>query len=226
LSIGDSVANGTAAVNDSETYSAALERDLKEAGTRAEVLNASAGGWAPENELAWLKEHGIFGAKTVILEINEKDLDQPFVDSSLLKKNPSFPERYPVTAIGELVTRYLLPRLGIIKAEDPGSTNGEANPQAETQTLQAIAEINSLVDANGANLVLMYWDPNYPYVSPSTLTTREKLFEYAIANKIPVVRPQINLKPDWQHYFNGRMHPNSAANVLIAKQLASALSER
>jgi len=223
LSVGDSVANGTAAINDSQTYSAVLEKDLRQSGTKVEVLNASAGGWAPENELAWLREHGTFRAKVVILEINEKDLDQPFVDSSLLNKNPSFPARYPATALGELITRYLLPRLGIVKAEDPGSTNGESNPQAETQTLRTVADVNNLVKANGADLMLMYWDAKYPRVFPSTLVTREKLFQFALANKIRVVRPQINQRSDWQHFFSGRMHPNAAANILIAQQLAKAL---
>jgi hypothetical protein len=221
LSIGDSVANGTAAVSDGQTYSAYLESDLKQAGHKVEVLNASAGGWAPENELAWLKEHGIMGAKTVVLEINEKDLDQPFVDQSILNKNPSFPSHYPATAWGELTARYLLPRLGIVKAEDPGSTNGAANVIAEGQALQTVSDINDLVTANGAHLVLMYWDPNYPHVYQSTLATREKLFQFAVAHGIPVVRPQINLRPDWKSYFNGKMHPNAAANVIIAEKLAA-----
>ncbi len=226
LSVGDSVANGTASVNDNQTYPADLEADLNRTGHRVEALNASAGGWAPENELAWIKEHGIFGAKTVILEINEKDLDQPFVDKSILNKNPSFPSRYPVTALGELTVRYLLPRLGIVKAEDPGSTNGAANVAAEGQTLQAVHDINEIVKANGARLVLMYWDPNYPYVHQSTLDTRKKLFQFAEANNIVIVRPEINARPDWKSYFNGRMHPNAAANVLIAQLLAASMSSR
>ena len=125
LSLGDSVSNGGSMINDSQTYPADLQRLL---GPKFEVLNASAGGWATENEKAWLQEHGTLGASIIILEVNEKDLDQGFEDRTTLDANPSFPSHYPATAIGEVLGRYILPKLGLTKpAADPGSGPGGVN---------------------------------------------------------------------------------------------------
>jgi len=224
LSLGDSVANGGAQVNDQQTYPAMLQADLEKAGKKVEVINAAAGGWAVENELAWLKERGIFGAETILLEVNEKDLDQQFVDASILDTNPTFPSRYPATAIGEVLGRYLAPKLGLVKpAVDPGSTPTGVNPEAEAALVPAISQIHAIATAAKARLVIIYWDAHYGPVAPETTAVREKLFAFAQTNHIAVVRPQLNTRPDWNHLFRDNMHPNPAGNSIIAQQVANLL---
>ena len=223
LSLGDSVSNGGTQINDSQTYPADLQRIL---GPHSEVLNASVGGWATENERAWLQEHGTLGASTIILEVNEKDLDQPFAPSSTLDANPSFPSHYPATAIGELLGRYIAPKLGLSKpAADPGSTPTGINPAAEVDVLTTVADIAKISATNHAKFVIMYWDAHYGAPPLQTVATREKLFAWANASDIIVVRPNLSALPNWKAYFRDPMHPNAAANRIIADQLARALSK-
>jgi hypothetical protein len=72
---GDSVLFGTAyldqAVTSQAVCSAILDRIQR-------VLNVSAGGWAPSNELGFLRAKGTFGADLVVFVLNTNDLAQPF----------------------------------------------------------------------------------------------------------------------------------------------------
>ncbi len=222
LSLGDSVANGGAQINDNQTYPARVQTDLRNLGVNAEVLNASAGGWAIENERNWLREHGTLGASAILLEINEKDLDQSYVNSTILGANPSFPVQYPTTAIGELIGRYVLPKLGLAKpAADPGSTAGGTNSEAEIDMLAAVTDIEEIAAHNKAKLIIMYWDPHLGAPAPETVATREKLFAYTQRLGIPVVRPDLSALPTWKTNFRDAMHPNATGNLIIAKELAN-----
>jgi lysophospholipase L1-like esterase len=224
LSLGDSVANGGSQINDNQTYSAQLQANLTKAGMRAEVLNASAGGWAPQNELRWLEEHGTFGSSVIVLEINEKDLDQEFVDRTLLDTNPSFPSKYPTTAAGEVLTRYVLPKFGLVASADPGSTAGAVDAKAEVVVLSAIRSINEIAKNNHARLLIMYWDPHYGPPAASTIAARNRLFAWAKATGVKVVRPNLSARPNWASFFRDRMHPNAAGYKLIAEMLATVLA--
>jgi hypothetical protein len=76
LCVGDSITNGGVPTDQSLTYPYRLSEKLKAREASAETLNASAGGWAPANELAFLRTRGTFHAQTVILEIGTDDLCQ------------------------------------------------------------------------------------------------------------------------------------------------------
>ena len=150
LILGDSVANGGTQINDEQTWPMQLQVVLTKRGKPVEVVNAAAGGWAVENEAAWLAEHGTLGAKLIVLEVNEKDLDQPFAGQDVLDTNVSFPSKNPSTALGELTTRYILPRLGLGAASvDPGSTTGAFQPQNTKAVLDAVEKIRILAEAKG-----------------------------------------------------------------------------
>ena len=99
LTLGDSVNNGGSQINDEQTFQSQLEMLYSNSKIPTEILNASAGGWSVQNEFKWLLSHGIYGASTVVIEINEKDLDQRFEDSNILDSNVSFPSHRPVLAL-------------------------------------------------------------------------------------------------------------------------------
>ena len=121
LLIGDSVTYGTTYIDQADIFASLLERGLKQTmRSKVEVLNASAGGWAPSNEINFLISRGTFDASHVVFVLNTEDLNQPFAE---FEPGPNFPTQKPLTAIGELWERYIWPRLSAtrVTVRDPGS---------------------------------------------------------------------------------------------------------
>ena len=219
LILGDSVAHGGTSINDDQTWPMQLQAALTKRGKPVEVVNAAAGGWAVENEAAWLAEHGALGAKLIVLEVNEKDLDQPFAGQDVLDANVSFPSKNPSTALGELTTRYILPRVGLGGASaDPGSTAGVFKPQNTSAVLGAVEKIRSVAEAQGAKFAILYWDIRLP-ASPQVIPARNRLLAYAKQHGIRVIRPDLNKDGKGGHFFRDDIHPNVEGNAAIAAAL-------
>jgi lysophospholipase L1-like esterase len=219
LVLGDSVANGGAQINDDQTWPMQLQSALAKDGKFVEVINAAVGGWAVTNEAAWLAEHGILGAKLIVLEVNEKDLDQPFAGQGLLDANVSFPSKNPSTALGELITRYILPRLGLGGGSaDPGSTATEFQPQNTEAVLDAVEKIRILAKANGARLAILYWDLRRP-APVAVVPARDRLLAFAAQHGIRVIRPDLNKDRKGDRFFRDDIHPNVEGNTAVAEEL-------
>jgi lysophospholipase L1-like esterase len=223
LVIGDSVANGGTRINDDQTWPMQLQKALAGMGRPVEVVNAAAGGWAVQNEAAWLHEHGTLGARLILLEINEKDLDQSFVGPELLDTNTSFPSKTPSSALGELFTRYMMPRLGLrITSADPGSTASAFQEQNTAAVLDAVEAIRTLAEADGAELAIFYWDLRLP-TPMEVVSARSRLFTYAAQHEITVIRPDLKKNYGGTLFFRDDIHPNVAGNATIAQKLSERL---
>lgn len=223
LILGDSVANGGTQINDSETIAAHLQDDLGHSGIHAQVTTAAAGGWAVPNEAVWLATHGTQSARLVVLEINEKDLEQPFVDASLLDHNVSFPSHAPISGLQEIVMRYALPRLGLLDpGADPGSTSGaHGNAASAAAMLEAVSQIDREVTGKGGRLIVLYWDIRMPQ-TPAVPAQRAALFQRLATLNVPVIRPELNrINPPTG--FRDDMHPNAVGNLAIAHALTPAV---
>lgn len=224
LCLGDSITYGGSQVDNSGTYPEKLRALLP----GAEVLNASAGGWSVVNELKWLVDHGTFGSHAIVLEVGENDLFQPFVDASLLDRHPSFPTRPPTFATAEVVTRYVLPRLGLGQpVADPGAAGSRLDPEAARETLDAVEQIHHYATAHGAGLTILYIDPAEPSDDPQVVAARDRLFAWADRASVPLVRPELGKRrsPDRKLFFDA-LHPDAAGNEIIAEELAKVLSRR
>lgn len=76
--VGDSIVYGTSRVDQHQIFSEILHHDLPSiVHEPVEVLNTSAGGWAIENELSYIRSRGIFKSDMVLLVLNNGDLTQP-----------------------------------------------------------------------------------------------------------------------------------------------------
>ena len=76
-----------------------------------QVLNISAGSWGPDNCAAYLREHGLFGAKAFLLVVSSHDAYDNMNFQPTVGVHVSFPDKQYVSAIYELVDRYLVPRV-------------------------------------------------------------------------------------------------------------------
>lgn len=115
LGLGDSVLyGGTPTDQDSLATTLFTNR------TGVQMLNISAGSWGPDNCAAYLKKHGTFGAKAIILVVSGHDAYDTMNFKPVVGVLSSYPEKQSVLAWGELINRYVLLRLfkGSFKEEN------------------------------------------------------------------------------------------------------------
>jgi hypothetical protein len=110
--IGDSIMYGGVRVDQSELASEILKRDLeRQLGVPVVVANASAKGWGPPDELAYLKRFGTFDADVVVLELSSHDYQDVPNFLNVVGTTPEFPDKRPRLAIADFLETYLWPWL-------------------------------------------------------------------------------------------------------------------
>jgi hypothetical protein len=154
--VGDSLTYGTSRVDQRQLFTEILHRGLPSIVHRpVEVLNASAGGWAPSNELSYLRSRGIFNADIVLWVVNDGDLEQP--RNTISGVGDDLLQRRPALALGELWSRYIKLRLmDMTSRQDAGDSvvpNAAATIQ---QNLEVFDEGSAFVQAHGARLVMIF----------------------------------------------------------------------
>jgi hypothetical protein len=112
LVVGDSIVNGGTLLDDKDLATTILQSELtKKLNRKVIVGNVGAGSWGPENQLAYLKRFGFFGAQVVVFVWSQHDVgDVPEFDPNLTKRK-DYPASKPFCALSELLDRYLLPRV-------------------------------------------------------------------------------------------------------------------
>lgn len=224
LCLGDSITFGGVQTDQTRTYPELLKSKLGP--ERHEVLNVSAGGWAPENEWGWLRQNGLFGSKLLLLEIGTNDLMQPMSSGDVVDEHPSFPGHNPPLATGELIYRYLLPRLGLLETVDPGAQVGAGTPVQVLANLNTVRDIVNFARANGAEVALLrIEEPAFMKDAAAFASASRQLDELAAAMHVQVIKPDAALKKaGYANVFRGDMiHPNAAGNEVIADVVGDAL---
>ena len=149
--IGDSVVNGGAAVDQNDLATELLKRELSAKLNRPVIVgNIAAGGWSPDNELAYARQFGLFDADVVIVVLNTSDLVDPPLKGSL---GPDTPVRKPVLALEEAVRRGL-PWLTSKLVSPAPISEGELN-QISRDQLNALCELLELAKSSGANVLVV-----------------------------------------------------------------------
>lgn len=171
LFIGDSITNGGTLTDQTQTISALFEARLTTKKQPVEVLNASAGSWAIGNQLAYLRKFGIFESEAVISQIGTDDLAQPTSTSDRVGHDPSYPDRPPLLAIQEAVTRYALPRLAnlVRLGSPPANVSRPSAQELDQQFQQNLQNLNTLVTWVRAQQlpIFVLFTPNLNNLLPS-----------------------------------------------------------
>jgi hypothetical protein len=156
LIFGDSVLFGGSTLDQRLIATSLLSHRL---GPNTTLGNVSAGSWGPGNYLGWAKRYGFLGATDVILLDSSHDLyDLPFTtpfDTS------SHPTHNPPLASWELLTRYLIPRLGIANVTSIGADNPNViqSRDAERRGLADLKNFILLAQKSGARVsVVQFWE--------------------------------------------------------------------
>jgi hypothetical protein len=154
--VGDSITYGTSRVDQDKLFTELIHRDLPAIVHRpVEVLNASAGAWAPDNELSYIRSRGIFQSDIVLLVLNDGDLTQP--RNTIAAVGDDLPQKRPATAIGELIARYIRPRIGqFLGKSDAGDRIVANSDDVIHRNLEDLDSFDELVKSQGARLILVY----------------------------------------------------------------------
>jgi hypothetical protein len=191
---------------------------------KVEVLNASTGGWGPSNELAFLLSRGTFESDLVVFIINTLDLNQPFTTPSDDQMAPygDMPAQRPSSAVAELLTRYLLPRIkGSPETHDPGSVESPVDPAKEVPPiLDSLWRAKEFAQERGARFAILF-TPQYFLVGRADWTLAKQMFlDWATAGSVLVIdMSQDFLSVPVSRYYLENIHPNSAGHALIAQRL-------
>jgi hypothetical protein len=110
--VGDSVTNGGVLIDQSETFPALVQKRLeKDLNRTVLVMNASAGGWGPPNELGYVETFGFFDADMVVWELASSDYSDAPALAPIVDVHPGYPGHKPLLALQEGFFRYLVPKL-------------------------------------------------------------------------------------------------------------------
>ncbi len=218
--VGDSITYGTSRVDQQQLFTELVHRELPAIVHRpVEVLNASAGGWAPDNELSYIRSRGIFQSDILLLVLNDGDLSQ--ARNTIAAVGDDLPQKRPATAIGELYTRYIKAEFGhLLGKGDAGDRIVANSEEVIRRNLEDLDSFQELVESQGARLLVVYIPfrrdiPELSNVSASILKSwcdahRVGMFDLTSAEAPYTVR-EITLD-------NG-VHLNAKGHVVIANEL-------
>ena len=181
--VGDSVTYGTSHVDQSRIFTEVLHRELPAVVHQpVEVLNGSAGAWAIDNELSWLRSRGTFHANIVVLVLNSGDLAQP--RAQITDVGDDTAQSHSHSALGEVWTRILKPRLFRHAPHvDAGDVAGR-NAATIRANLAELDDFQKLTAAAGARMVLLYIPFRHEIPNPAA-QSEETLTVWTAAHHVP-----------------------------------------
>ncbi len=229
LMIGDSIANGGWWTDQKDTLSEMLATYLKTSKSASvEVLNASANSWSPRSELAYLQHFGLFQAQVLVLVINTDDLFATAPTSLPVGHDRNYPDRKPLLALAEVISRYLLPAppmsdaLKVVQAEG-GDRVGIV--------LDAIRQIYQLARQNKARFLLVMTPllreleqapRDYELVARQRLSTLAQTESIQYIDFLTVFSAEIKTPKDVYH---DHIHLNLIGNQWVSDSIGKTIQE-
>jgi hypothetical protein len=221
LFLGDSVTFGTTYVPQDRIFTSQLANALPSTLHHPlEVLNFSTGGWAPENEVKALLSRGTFQSDLVINVWNTDDLDQPFVP---FPGGSAFPIDNPWTALGEIWSRYLLPRISGESTADPGSLPYALSPDAPrvaAHNLDLLSQARQFTIQSGAAFSLVLVPSGPAYQSASRGKMLANLHAWARDHNVPFLDLSETFNHDsWDALTFDDIHLRPHGNDVVAHEI-------
>jgi hypothetical protein len=160
LVVGDSVLYGGVRIDQSEIATEILKKNVqKRFGRPVVVGNASAKGWGPPNEVAYLKRYGTLDADIIVLELSSHDYADAPTFIPVVGISADFPDEKPLLGLTDLFKTYLLPRYLHIGTTPEGVDQSFANTAASERDVvecrTAERDFFAFARLHGAKVVLM-----------------------------------------------------------------------
>jgi GDSL-like Lipase/Acylhydrolase family len=221
LFIGDSVTYGTTYVDQSLIFTSRLAATLPGIEHKpVEVLNASAGGWGVGNEVGYLQSRGTFDANVVLIVLNTGDPGQPTAE---FPHDLNFPTERPWTAIGELWSRYLVPRIfDSPQAGDPGTVMSKLEEELKNSeaNMHLLDQAHAFCQKSGTLFALVYV-PFAGTTGPIVDRAHNTLVDWTRTHNVPFVdvSPAFSSEKVEALTFDG-MHLRSYGDEVVARDIA------
>jgi hypothetical protein len=219
LFVGDSITYGTTHVDQSKIFTQLVHTGLPAVVHQpVEVLNASANAWAVDNEWSWVRTRGIFQSNFVLLVLNDGDLTQP--RATIDQVDDALPQKRPATAIGELYTRFLAPRIfHIAGRSDAGDTivPGDMTMRAN---LDDLTRFRALVQSQQGRMVLVFV-PFRIDIPNASAKADNVLRSWAGQNQVPFLDLTSALSPYsvGQICIYDHLHLNALGNQVVSQAI-------
>jgi lysophospholipase L1-like esterase len=224
--LGDSVVNGGALSDDSDTVTAQLQRSLeRELGRPVVVGNISAGDWGPPNLLAYVDAYGWFEADVIAVVLSSHDYSDAPTFAPRIGVDPNYPEHKPYFALQEAVTRYLVPRL--FAPPPPNEFLPPTRADIESSTA-AVRRLLERANTSGAQVVLVAQYPEKRELHGPYLTGHDVIRKIAEDTGVSAFDVREDLAPtgsEAELYIDG-IHPSPRARSLMATALDRKIRER
>jgi lysophospholipase L1-like esterase len=234
--LGDSVTFGIANVDQSQTFSEIVGATLRASGRQVEVANASAVSWGIGNERAYITRFGTFGSKVIVLEIGSADLLQPSSTGASIDVNPAQRSTPPISAIGEVFSRFLIPRVKtMLGFRDPFDKEPVTTEDREKQFnvgMDHFRNLVSLVRAQGTQPIVMLVPGEGELLPQGERFTRyepyrARFLEIARGLSLPIINlaPEWEARPDRHDYFNDGTHLTARGNQVVGARIVEELAK-
>lgn len=218
LGCGDSVINGGVLTDHSEIATTLSSNDS------VQVLNISAGSWGPDNCAAYLKQHGLFNAKAILLVVSSHDAHDVMDFKPIVGVHTSFPDKQYRSAYMELWDRYVKPRIMSV-ALDPDQQvnnnsgickgNGPINP--------GFSQIKRMADDAGIKLIV-YLHPEIVEIEDGKFNSQgQEILNWAKENNIEVTTGFEN--GENKDDFRDNIHLNAAGQKKLSRWMTSQISQ-
>ena len=231
LLLGDSIANGGWWTDQSEILSELISRKLTAQFIhdyeRVEVLNASANSWGPRNELAYLMRFGNFNAQIVVLLINTDDLFATAPTSIQVGRDRSYPNRKPMLAITEVLTRYLIKPKPIPELEAVKNESGDR----VGVNLEAIRQIKKNLPATNHHLLVamtpLLREVRTPGPRDYELAARRRLTEFTQLAQIPYLNflPLFKRFDQPEDLYRDHIHLSPEGNLFVSDLISGKIEQ-
>lgn len=229
LVLGDSVPNGGNLTDQSELATELLKNKLGEVlNSEVFVGNASAGSWAPSNLLAYVREFGVFDADVAFVVLNKGDI---FDFPKFEPLNPNtHPKVKPISALGEMLARYVVPRILRLTGNTAGDQAALTAPDdARRNSMPELLKLLEIFSAENIPAFIVYhpcedeldsagdFVPSVGYATLKAFTDTENLPLFSFMDSYgDYVRSGVVVHRD-------NYHPNALGQSLMAETLFEVL---
>jgi hypothetical protein len=182
LGFGDSVLNGGTQTEQDSLATSIIEHELsREYSESIRCFNISYGSWAPDNCFVYIKEYGNFDADLIFLVVSSHDAHDNMDFQKVVDIHPSYPSKQYLSAIYELIDRYIIPRIFTKREEADHIVKGNVFNSGFLSFYRYTQEHNI---------------PFFIYLHPDRKEMQEKKYDYqgyeiikfCIDNNIPLLK--------------------------------------
>lgn len=223
LEFGDSVLNGGAHVDQEDLATTIEEKKLNEKHQdQVQILNVSAQSWGLSNAFAFLKKHGDFNSKIILLVFSSHDLNDNMHFKKVVGEHKAWPSEKPWLALTDAWSRFVWPP---IKSFFDGSTEYDYLKDFDDRKVNpGWKDFMDYAQSNQIKLMVYLHASQTETNAGSYNEKGKKILRICKDNNLPVIQDLEALKGQTEAYIDD-IHMNAKGHSIMASLVLESLSE-